>query len=72
MTELNNIFSVENELFRTYAFWSVLLIVKMFAMVFITGYLRRKTGVSNIELNRLKRLYSKINKNIFVFLKDYE
>ncbi|XP_055710911.1 prostaglandin E synthase-like [Phlebotomus papatasi] len=50
MTELKYIFSVENELFRTYAFWSVLLIIKMFAMVVITGYLRRKTGtMSNPE-----------------------
>ncbi|GAB0094414.1 Glutathione transferase [Sergentomyia squamirostris] len=50
MAEWQEIFSSENDLFRVYAFWSVVLIVKMFAMVFITAYYRRKTGtMSNPE-----------------------
>ncbi|XP_059617675.1 uncharacterized protein LOC132262421 [Phlebotomus argentipes] len=50
MVELKDILSPENELFRTFAFWSVVLIVKMFAMVIITAYQRRKTGtMSNPE-----------------------
>lgn len=39
---------LENPVFRTYAFWSAVLVLKIFAMSILTGLQRFRTQVSEI------------------------
>lgn len=43
---LIDLISYENDVFRTYAFWASVLIIKMLFMSILTGMTRYKTNVS--------------------------
>lgn len=45
---LIDILSYENEVFRTYVFWSAILVVKMLALSMLTGMKRHKNKVKKI------------------------
>lgn len=45
MTDIVELISNDNSVFRAYAFWSAILILKMLAMSFLTGQQRKKKQV---------------------------
>lgn len=46
MSNFESLISSENEVFRTYAFWSAVLVIKMLIMSLLTGMNRHKNKVS--------------------------
>lgn len=50
MTEFESLISTENEVFKTYAFWTAVLVLKMLLMSLLTGMNRHKNKVSNFFL----------------------
>lgn len=48
MTEFESLISTENEIFKTYAFWTAVLVLKMLLMSLLTGMNRHKNKVSNL------------------------
>lgn len=45
MTSIVEIISYDNPVFRAYAFWSAILILKMLLMSYLTGQQRKKSKV---------------------------
>lgn len=59
-----DVLSVENEVFRGFVTWSLILLIKVLLMSVLTAFHRVKNGVWNLTVNFLKWPKSKINSTI--------
>lgn len=52
MANLIDILSYENDVLRTYVFWSAVLVIKMLSMSILTGMKRHKNKVRNLKITK--------------------
>lgn len=50
-SDIANVLSYKNEVFRSYIFWSCVLLIKIIATAFLTGLMRIKNQV-RVEINK--------------------